>query len=65
MSFEDWKNQVFKYGGTDENGNTEIITNGDEFPHLSRKARRWIQTQLKKGKNPSILDVYDVAYCDD
>ena len=49
MTIEEYKAQVFKYGGE------EPITIGDEWPYLPRATRREIEQLVKKGKNPDIM----------
>lgn len=50
MTIEEYKAQVFKYGGDGP------ITIGDEWPYLPRATRREIERLVKKGKNPDFLD---------
>ena len=51
MTYEEYKKQPFKYGS-----NSEVITNEEMMDSLSRRARREIQKQLKKGRYPSLQD---------
>jgi|GEM_PF-3181615 len=51
MTIEEYKAQPFKY-----DGEAKPVTIGDEWPYLSRRTRREIKRQVKKGKNPNILD---------
>lgn len=48
---EAYKSQVFKY-----DGNAEPVTIGEVWDTISRHNRRMIERQVKKGKNPDIVD---------
>lgn len=50
-NLEAYKAQVFKY-----DGNAEPVTIGDVWDTISRHNRRMIERQVKKGKNPDIVD---------
>lgn len=50
-NLEAYKSQVFKY-----DGNAEPITIGEVWDTISRHNRRMIERQVKKGKNPDIVD---------
>lgn len=50
-NLEAYKAQVFKY-----DGNTNPITIGEVWDTISRHNRRMIERQVKKGKNPDIVD---------
>lgn len=50
-NLEAFKSQVFKY-----DGNAQPITIGEVWDTISRHNRREIERQVKKGKNPDIVD---------
>lgn len=53
MTIEEYKAQIFKYGGDGP------IIIGDEWPYLPRATRREIERLVKKGKNPDIMKFID------
>lgn len=51
MTIEEYKSQIFKYGGESEPWYIK-----DVWPEISRRNRREIERLVKKGNNPDILD---------
>lgn len=51
MTIEEYKSQPFKY-----DGDCKPIPISEIWPDLSRGARREIERQVKKGKNPDIMN---------
>lgn len=55
MTLEQYKEQVFKY-----DGEAKPITIGEIWDELPRGARRAIEREVKKGKNPDVMDFWGV-----
>lgn len=57
MTIEEYKKLPFK---TDENSKEILIE--EEWNNISRRKRRFILKELKKGKVPNFIDI---LYCDE